>query len=851
MEKLDVRTVEQPPKPRKRTKIRTKIVRILVITLSVLLILTLFSGGFAFWFVQRTLPQIDGTISLHSLQNSVNVARDQWGVPHLTASTLHDAIFAQGYVTAQDRLFQMEINRRLAQGRLAELFGAGPDNSLVNADAFARTLGLYRVAQAQVAHLDAQTKADFQAYADGVNAFITTHPNTLPLEYSLLGVSPEPWTIADSLACMADTALSLDNGWYLKYTRALVLAKEGPSVTNALFPAYPQQNPTLFTAAQIAALTHSPATPSGSAILATSSVPALTHLAPNLLAGAETMRTLLGSVGETVGSNDWVVDGTKTVTGKPLLANDPHLGINMPSTWYEIGLRGGNLNVIGFSFPGYPGVLIGHNDHIAWGVTNVGADDADLYLETLDPAQHQGAYLYNGKWLPLQSRQETIRIHGSNQPVVITVSSTLHGPLLNTTNSDLQHFTPVALKWTALQADYNFAGGTALDFATNWPQFLQAVSSISLSQNFVYADVQGNIGYRMSGLLPIRASANDLLPVDGSTSADEWHGYVPQEQMPTLFNPPSHMIVTANNQIVPDSSPIYVAHDWDQGYRARRISDLLATSTSLTIADDERIQADVYSIPAATLTPYYIAAGLHAGGDAKLAATLLQGWNAVMGPESVAASVYEVATSTLLHKLFEPVLGIDLYNIYSGNSSDSALFSTVINLVLSPTAPFFGITAHNQANAQRDALLQSALSDAISQLRSTLGTDTTQWQWGQLHQAHFDHPLTQAPPLNLIFGVNPVARPGDSVTVNVGGTTDFSADPADFDQHTVASMREIIDLANLDQSLWIITTGESGQPFSAHYDDLLQLWNQNRYQTMDFSPQAEARATKDQLILQP
>ena len=779
------------------------------------------------------------------------------GVPHITAQTAHDVFFAQGYVTAQDRLFQMEFNRRVAGGRLASMFGPGTKNSLIAADEFLRTLGFYQSAQTELANLDPAVRTELQAYADGVNAFINTHQNTLPLEFTILGIRPSPWTPLDSLAYGRVVSFSLDNQWYIKYTRALIIAKAGTGVASALFPAYPETNPTLLmgvnTAAPVTASTESGLGASTSSAVAsvTPAQRALYARTPDtLMAGAQVVHDLLGSLRDSIGSNDWVVDGSRTATHMPLLANDPHLGIMMPSIWYEIALTGAGLNVIGFSFPGDPGVVIGHNDHIAWGVTNVGADNSDLYQETLDPKGHPGQYLYKGQWLPLVTRQETIDVRGG-KPVTFTVSSTIHGPIMNGVVSDVKSLPALALKWTALQPGYTFQGFFQLDYATNWQQFNAAVSNIWISQNFVYADTQGNIGYRMSGVLPIRPVANELGPVDGASGQFEWSGYVAQADMPTLFNPPTHIIATANQQIVPLGYPEYVTNNWDQGYRARRIDDLLANATNLTVADFQRIQADVVSVPATQLTPRFIAAGEAAGGDSAKAAALLQGWNGAMTRDSVAASVYEVTAGTLARETIEPVLGAKLYGIYQSNDDASGIYSVLISLISQPVAPFFGVQSPANAVNARDVAVAKALHDAYGQLVKTYGPDTSKWTWGTLHTATFAHPLASVTPLNLIFGVAPVARPGDSVTVSQGGDGDFSANPPSYAQHTVSSMRQIIDLSNFDNSLWVTTTGESGQPFSAHYQDLVPLWDQFKYQSMAFSPGAVSKQTADVLTLTP
>ncbi len=836
---------------------RGRILGGLVLGSAILLMLAILLGSVGVFVVERTLPQVDGTLTVAGLDKTVTVVRDQWGVPHIGAADLHDALFAQGYVTAQDRLFQMEFNRRVAAGRLAEFFGPGTDNSLIKADEFLRTLGLYRSAQVEYQSVDARTKAELLAYAQGVNAFLSTHQGSLPLEFTILGVTPQPWSPVDSLAYGRVVALSLDSTWYTKYTRALLIAKVGPTITNDLFPPYPSANPTLFAAnEQAASLVASSSQPAPLSKTATplTLTPAqqatFSQLPLDVLDGATVVHNLLGDVQAGLGSNDWVVDGTHTTTGKPLLANDPHLGINMPSIWYEVALRGGGLDVIGYTFPGVPGIIIGHNDDIAWGVTNVGADNSDLYLETLDPKGHPGEYLYGGVWLPLQQRQETINVRGGS-PVTITVRATTHGPLLNSVVGDLGKYPAVALKWTALQPGYTFTGFFQLDFARNWYEFIGAIQNISISQNFVYADMAGNIGYRMSGVLPIRAGANDLLPVPGEAGANEWHGYVSQSQMPTLKDPATHIIATANNQIVPTNYPIYVTSTWDQGYRARRIEDLLLAKPKLSSSDFAALQADVYAEPSAAIDPILIAAGQAGGGDAALAARILNGWDGQMTRGSGAAAIYEAARGTRLRQTVEPLLGKKLYGIYESNYSPSGLFSVLVSLLTAPTAPFFGATSPSDALTSRDAVVVKALDAAVADLRARFGSDTSQWQWGLLHQATFAHPLASVTPLNLVFGVAPLPRPGDGVTVSVGGDDNFAADPASYAQVTVSSMRQIIDMSNLDNSLWVTTTGESGQPFSGHYKDLVPLWDQNQYQTMEFTPSAVAKADVHLLIMQP
>jgi penicillin amidase len=801
--------------------------------------------------VRHVLPQTEGTITIAGLQQPVTVKRDSFGVPHIKGATLHDVMFAQGYVTAQDRLFQMDLNRHIAQGRLAEIFGAGDHNALFQTDALLRALGIYRAAEQDLSYLDVRTLLQLQAYSDGVNAFLQTHQHNLPLEFSLLGINPLPWTMVDSLAYGRVVALSLDNTWYYKYVRALVQARVGARTTAMLFPAYPSSNPTLLSTNHTT-VSQGPAT---SKTLSFGDQPssmgpkqqAFASLSNDFLSSITTLRTFLGPISDALGSNNWVVDGTKTQSGKPLLANDPHLDISMPSIWYEVELQGGGLNVIGFSFPGVPGVIIGHNDHIAWGMTNVGVDNSDLYLETVDVKHHPGEYKYNNQWLPFQVRDEKIFIRGKQTPINLTVRSTLHGPLLNTVVNDLHPFSPISLKWTALQPGYSFTGFFQLDFAHNWQEFQLAVDNISISQNFIYADINGNIGYRMSGWFPIRDRANRELPVDGSVSTYEWKGYVPNSQLPTLFNPPNHMIVTANNRIVPDTYPVYLTEHWDRGYRAERITNLLQTAQPLTSLDYQHIQSDVYSVPASIIVPYLLEAGKSATGDAALAVQILRTWDDRMTSDSVAATVYEETVGTLLRQLIGSVLGKNLYQTYVSNYEITAYFQFITNILEHPTPPFM---RGNNLQVTRDHLIVAAMSNVIQSLHASKGSDLAQWQWGKIHQVHFQHPLVSVQPLNLLFDIAPLPRPGDDTTINVGGDGAFVGNTPRYEQKTVSSMRMIVDLSNFDHSLWVITTGQSGQPGSVHYQDLVPLWNQNVYQPMDFSDLAVDKSTTQLLTLQ-
>jgi penicillin G amidase len=824
--------------------------RALVIVLLALLVVASLAGAAGALYVHASLPQATGLLTVPGLSQPVNVVRDRYGVPSISAADEHDLFLAQGYVTAQDRLFQMELDRHIAAGRLTELFGRGSKDSLLHTDELLRTLDLYESAQDEYNIDDDTTRQELNAYAEGVNAFLRANQHSLPVELAVIGDQPQPWTALDSLAYGRVVALSLDSNWQQKYTRALLIGKLGVPAVDALYPPYPAFNPTLIardgSAAPLNPPTQQRASTSGSTLnslasaLTSRMAQAFVALPTDGLMRADALDSLLSGIVDSIGSNDWVVDGTVTSTHKPLLANDPHLGISEPAVWYEVSLRSPAVNVQGFSFPGVPGVIIGHNAYISWGVTNVDADNTDLYVEHLDPVGHPNEYLYQGQWLPLGIRHETFKIAGSSQAVTLTVRTTGDGPIINDVVSSLSgSSTLLSLKWTALQPGYRFAGFFELDRATDWKSFQAALADISISQNFVYADTLGNIGYQMSGCLPIRPAENDSLPVDGSSGAYAWQGCVPFSQLPSLYDPPTHIIATANNQIVPDSYPIYVSDQWDRGFRARRILDLLQASSSLTVADFERIQNDVYSEPAALLVPLITAAAPQAAGS-----SVLVGWDDQLTRTSSAAAIYEATLGYLTRDLLEPVLGPSLYRTYQANTSASNITLALYELLKQPSAPYLTSSAV-------DPLIIKALGQAMGQLTASQGSDPSKWQWGTLHTAHFAHPLSGTWPLSLAYGVAPLPRPGDSMTVDQGGAGGVTADPADYSQHSIPSMREIVDLSNFDSSEWVIPMGESGQPFSGHYADLLPFWDRGRYQPMVFSPDAIGQAAVDVLTLQP
>jgi penicillin amidase len=617
--------------------------RVILVIVLVLIIV----GSAAVLFVRTQIrsgwPRVDGEMRADGLLSPVEVVRDKMGVPHIYADNSHDLFFAQGYVHAQDRFWQMEFWRRIGYGRLSEILG----ESALEDDRFIRTLGWRRVAEAEVALLDGSSRAGLEAYAQGVNAYLAERKRRLGLEFTVLrlnGVSynPEPWTPVDTLTWGKVMAWDLGGNMDSELDRLKLQALVGDEMLADYWPEYPEDRPLIVPSA---------------AGLDTTGVEWLAQLQEKVTRGLA-----LGS-GPDLGSNNWVVSGERTVTGMPILANDPHLGIQMPSIWYEVGLHCERCpyEVVGFSFAGMPGVIIGHNARIAWGVTNVGPDVQDLYIEKVDP-DDPDRYQYKGQWLDMEVRYETIRVAGRDEPVVIKVRSTRHGPIINDIvggpgRSWSYGWQPLALRWTALEPGTLARSVFGIHQARNWQEFRIALESWSVpSQNFVYADVDGNIGYQCPGQIPIRAKGDGNLPVPGWTGEYEWIGTIPFEELPTQFNPAEGYIVTANNAVVGPEYPYHISSDWDPGYRAQRITDMLGSAGLLSVEEMGRIQMDGVSGSAVEVLPYLLALQPE-DDDAKEALAALAGWDGTMRADSQPAAIYAAFWVALMDNLFADELG--------------------------------------------------------------------------------------------------------------------------------------------------------------------------------------------------
>lgn len=806
--------------------------------------------------VRRPFPDVSGTVALAGVRTDVDVVRDKNGIVQIYADSSEDLFFAQGYVHAQDRFFEMDFRRHVTSGRLAELVGT----AAIDTDKYTRTLGWRRVAEEEVRELDSRTRAFLQAYADGVNAYIGgKSASSLSLEYAVLAVSgpaytPEPWEIADSVAWVKAMAWDLRSNMDDELERSLASAELTKSQIAELFPGF-DRTPIVESSGRLESddgLNASSVAESGSA--PASRVRQALATLETVKDAAQALPALLGT-GEGIGSNSWVVSGDLTASGQPLLANDPHLGQSIPGVWHQAGLHCREkssrcpFDVTGFTFSGIPGVVIGHNDKVAWGVTTMYADVTDLYLERIEG----DTYLYEGEYLPLKEREETIEVAGA-EPVTITVRSTRHGPLLSDLDddaaqagatlaegSDRHRPFGVSLKWTALEPQQTIRAVFLLAQAEDWKDMKRAAEAFTVpSQNFVYADVEGNIGYIAPGRIPQRKKGDGTWPVPGWDRDYEWGPMIPFDELPKVFNPPEGYIVTANQPVIGEEYPHLIGHAGAYGFRSDRIHELLEGRDDLTVADMTAIQTDALNVFARELVPRLV--------DFRLGSSyymdglrLLEEWDFQQTTDSAATAYFNEFWRQLLEKTFSDELG-------STPPGGDRWMQVVLNIWEDADSHWWDDKSTPLVRETRDQIVVSALRDSRDELTRRQSRIASRWKWGDQHELLLRNATLGSSGVGVIealFNRGPEPVAGGTAIVNANGW-----DAAEgFGVVTVPSMRMVVDLANFDRSRWIQLTGNSGHAFHRNYTDQFELWLEGKTLSWPFSRRAVDDSQENRMVL--
>ena len=824
--------------------------------LLLLIVLGVLTVGGLWWWTRQSLPTLDGELRLPGLTAPVEVLTDGHGVPHVYASGPEDAWFAAGVLHARDRLWQMELYRRAGNGRLSEILG----ERVLRIDRRMLTLGLRQAAEAEWNAASPVVRAALERYAEGVNAQVAATGGRLrPLEFQILRLTPGPWTPLDSLIVGRLLAWRLAENHQSEIIRHALAARFGADEAMRLAGRYPAGAATILDgpatndgpSATTAAL---PRTPVASA--AAVSDRGERH---DRAADDEWPRGLewLAPQARRGNSNNWVVSGRRTASGRPLLANDPHLQIEFPGVWYEVHLVAAQLDVIGVTVPGTPFVVIGHNGRIAWGLTNTGADVQDIYIDRIDVAN--GRYFYQGQWVPVDVQKLAIPVRGGYVDE-FEVWRTRHGSIFAEVGVEFEEAPPwlsggtersgekrvFTLRWDAAGGD--LAGAfEALNRAGDWASFIAAVERFAApSQNFVYADVDGNIGYAMSGSLPQRASGNGTMPHDGASGGGDWTGRVPPSSLPRLFNPPRGFISSANNQIDRRGTP-FITHDWALPFRATRVHEQIAAAERLDVTAAARLQNDTTSLAAALILTHLdsaLAAGRKRNAEEAGLRALeqLRGWDKRVDNRPV-VSLYELFEAALWRRIFLDEMGDELFNGFyqwAGAERPAGVYA----LLDDPSSRWFDDIGTIEQRETRDDIYVTAAADAAQQL----STDYDNLSWSELHTARFDHPLSSAAaPLGWLFNRGPSPVSGDGTTVM---RTSYSRmNP--FAVWELPSWRQIFDVGDWDASRVVLPGGQSGHPLSPHYFDQNEMWRQGQYRAQPFSRRAVDAVRQYRLLILP
>ena len=769
----------------------TMVKNILMWGISILVLLFVILGLFAFFQMKQMKPVYEDA-ELPGLNAKVSVGWDSSGVVHIRGESVRDVIIASGYIAAKERLWQMEIQRRLARGRLSEVFG----DTTLKIDRLFLTLGMDSLTQVLYNTLSQESRQWLQWYAQGINAYLKNVGEDLPLEFVLMRFRPEPWKPQDCLYQTRIMAWFLNFNWKADVLYWLLSSELPPEKFREIWPDW-QKYPTILKVQEVQQLA----------------------AAINFL--DEGIRAFFNPAGFVPGSNNWVLAPQKTITGAAFLANDPHLHLDLPSIWMEMHLQAPGLNVAGFGFPGAPGIIIGRNERIAWGVTNGMIDDADYFVEKIDTVKK--TYILDGKEYPLKVYRRNIPIKGKPDKW-ITIYETLHGPVMNALFPKLKLPETIALQWMGREKSDEVLTFIQLSRAKNWDDFNRALTHFAVPcQNFVYADVNGNIGYRLGGKVPIRSYKNGLLPRRGDLSRNEWTGFIPFEKMPHLFNPPRGWIATANNDVTGDKER-YFSELWEPPYRALRIEQLIQQKQKLSVQDIQNIQMDDYNAMAAELLPEWLKvlkAQEHLSPQEEDVILLLEKWDYRMATDAIAPSVYEAFQYQLIKNIFQDEMGKAVFRLFT--NLPNFYYRVFVRVVQTTNSSWFDDVNTPETEGKDDMILRS-FREALKMLAKMAGENMEEWEWGRLHTLELKHLLGQVALTRSIFNRGPYPVAGNGATVNVA--TYLYKDP--FKMVAGPSMRMIVDWSKPDFYLSILPGGNSGNFLSDYYDNQIAGWLHGR-----------------------
>ena len=760
-------------------------------------------------YLHHPTPKYSGEKKLSGISKPVHIYTDSYGVPHVFAENESDLFYAAGYISARDRLFQMSLVASASRGELAKLFG----DNFIKEDVYLRTWGIPKIAEHIVRQTDDEIILILEKLCAGINARIDELDGKYPIEFKLLRSKPIRWRPTDVIAYGRLMAHDLQQSWKPEILFGALVKYFGPDKLNELFPLYEPFRPTISEAINY----------SKAGLLFST----LWDLERNI-------RDLTGTNGTGVGSNSWVVSGALSETGKPILANDPHLNFTQPAKWYEMHLKGGRFDVSGAFLAGFPLPVLGQNAAMAWGFTNIMADDVDFFIEKIHP-NDPNKYRHGENWLDMAVREEIIPLKNGGDTTIV-IRETHHGPVITDIHPLLKNEREVvSMAWTGNQITEEISTLSKIGLANDWDSFTEVVKQFSVpGQNIIFADTAGNIGWRPAALIPIRKDGGSLLPRPGWDPDYDWQGFVPFEEMPFLYNPSKGYIATANNKIVDDDYPYYISNQWAEPSRIERIEEWLESKEKLNVQDMKTLQNDWLSPFAREVVPdivKWLPKDLDA--NAETALKILNDWNYVEHKESAAALIFHTVLDELLHNIYEDELSM----------IDEKAFDALMHFSMFTYRNIHWVLAEDQSSWIDDVttpgyieplsdIVTKSFFNAIKRIERDVGINPSVWTWGTVHALTHPHPLGKINILNKLFGLNvgSFRAGGSTMTVNKGEYEVLQG----FHQSVGASFRRIVDLRNMNNTQFIIPTGQSGQPNSIHYDDQAALYNAGKYRTTWF-----------------